>query len=102
MLRQPVEAVKQPVVGLVVGVLGAGEAAPVHAVVNVAEHHVHDLVDFAAQRLRVEVGGARPVVGSPLGGQVEGELGVVIGDNLPGCDLDDGGHGDATVVAGEA
>jgi len=41
------------------------------------------------------------VVGPPLGGQVEGDLGVVIGHDLAGGDVHDGGDGDAAVVAGD-
>ena len=86
---------------LVVGLLGAGEPAPVDAVVHVREDHAGHLVDLRAAVRGVQVGRAGPVVGPPLGGHVQGDLGEVVGDDLAGGHVDDRGHGDAAVVAGE-
>ncbi len=57
-----------------------------------------------AQFLRVQLRGARAVVGGPLGGQVERHLREVVGDDLPRRHIDDRGHRDAlgvVRVAGE-
>ena len=89
-------------VGGLVRILGAGEAALVDAVVDVGEHDLGDLVDLVAAVLGIEVGGAGSMEGPPLGGQVERDLGVVVGDDLAARDVDDGGDRDAPFVAGEA
>ena len=46
----------------------------------------------------VELGRAVAVVGAPLGRQVEGQLGVVVGHHLARGDVDEGRHGDAARV----
>jgi hypothetical protein len=101
-LREPVQAVEQPAIRLFVGVLGAGEPAAVDPVVDVLEHHLVDLVDLVPQLLGVQVGRAGAVMGPPLGREVEGDLRVVVGDDLASGDVDDGGYGHPPVVVGEA
>ena len=101
-LRQPVESVEQVPVRTLVGDLGAGEAAPVDAVVDIAEHELGDLVDLVAVGRRIEVGGALAMQGLPLGREVERHLGEVVGDDLAGRDVDQRRHRDPLVVPGVA
>jgi hypothetical protein len=104
--RQPlgegVEPREQRVVGLLVRLLRAGEAAPVDAVVHVLEDPLHHLVHLVAQVLGVEVRSAVAVVRRPLRRQVERDLRVVVGHHLAGRHVDDRRHGDAALVVGEA
>lgn len=92
---QLVETGEQTIVGGFVGVLTAGEAAPVHAVVDVFEDDVDDLVDLDAQMFGVEVRSPVPVVVDPLGGEVEGHLAELVGDHGAGGDVDDGRDSDS-------
>ncbi len=81
--------------------LRAGEAAAVHAVVDLGVDPLHHLVHLRAQRLRPQVRCVRPVVLAPLVEEVVGDPGEVVGDHLPGRDVDHRGHGDALLVARE-
>ncbi len=101
-LGQLVEAAEHIAVGRLVLVLPGGETGAVHAVVDVAEDAVHDLVDLVAQRLRVQVGRALAVQCRPLGGEVQGDPLVVVGDQQTGGHVDDGRDADAARVAGLA
>ncbi len=98
-LGQPVQPGEQRAVGLVVGLLGRGEPAPVHAVVHVGVDGRADLLDLVPQPFRVQVRRPRPVVGGPLPLQVQGDLPEVGGDHRAGGDVHDRRHGDAAVVA---
>src|SRR5690625_634969 len=60
-----------------------------------------NVVDLVTQVLGVELGCALAVVVDPFGGEVQRDLWEVVGDDLPGGDLDDGRDGDAAVVVRE-
>jgi hypothetical protein len=97
---EPVETVEEPVVRRLVRVLAGREAALVHAVVDVVEDEVGDLVDLVAQVQRIEVGSVLCMQGRPLRGQVQRDLRVVVGDHAPARGVDDRRHGDPACVRG--
>ena len=99
---EPVESLEQSIVGSVVGFLRSGEAGPVHPVVHVAEDRGVDLVDLTPQPGGVEVGRPLAVELGPFARQVESDLRVVVRDDLPARNVDDGGHRDAPRVVGKA
>src|SRR5690606_30342477 len=101
-LLQPAQRGEQPVVGGVVRLLGAGEPAPVDAVVDLGVDAPHHLAHLLATRLGVEVRRALAVVVDPLAAHVEGDLREVVGDDGTAGNVDDRGHGDALRVAGDA
>src|SRR5699024_11089277 len=74
------------------------ESTPVHPVVHVLVDQLGDLVDLRAQVVRVQVRCAVAVVLRPLGGEVQGDLGEVVGDHCAAGDVHDGGHGDPARV----
>ena len=101
-LAQPVEAAEEPGVRALVRVLSARETTLVDAVVDIGVDEPGHLVDLVPERLRIQVRRAGPVVGSPLGVEVEGDLREVVGDQLPACDLDHRRHGDPAGVVRKA
>ena len=101
-LLEPVQRRPEPVVGRLVGLLGAGEAAAVDAVVDLGEHPLHDLLHLVAEVGRPQVGGIRAVVVGPLEEEVVGDPREVVGDDLAGRHVDHRGHGDAARVVGVA
>ena len=98
---QPVQPGEQGTVSVLVGGLGAGEPAPVHAVVHVLVDARADLLDLVAQPLRVQVGRARTVVRHPFVLQVEGDPPEVGGHHRAGRDVHHGRDGHAPLVPGE-
>ena len=89
-LLELVETGEQPVVGLLVRLLLGGEAAAVHAVVDVGVDARRSSGCISlAQVLRPQVGRAGAVVLDPLRRQVEGDLRVVVGDDVAGEGVDD-------------
>ena len=101
-LLEQVEVVPQPAVGLVVGVLGAGEAAPVDTVVDVAVDRLAHRLDLVGEGVRVEVRRTLPVELPPLGLEVDGDLLEVVRHDGTCRHVDDRGHRDATGVFGVA
>jgi hypothetical protein len=101
-LGQPVQPGEQAAVGVLVAGLVPGEPALVDPVVHVPVDELHHLVHLVAEVLGVQVGRILAVVLAPLGGQVEGDLGVVVGDHLAGLDLDHRRDGDPLRVVGVA
>ena len=97
-LLEPVQRGEQPLVGLVVGALRAGEPAAVHPVVDLGVDALHDLAHLVPQVLGVEVGRALAVELRPLGREVERDLREVVGDDGLGRDVDDRRHRDALRV----
>ena len=96
-----IQPVEETVVCLVIGTLRAGEPGTVHAVVDVAEDDVIDLVDLRTQLHRVEVRCPVAVQRGPLDLEIDRDLRVVVRDDLPARDLDDRRDGDAAGILGE-
>jgi hypothetical protein len=94
-LAEPVQRGEQPLVRLVVRALRTGEARAVDPVVDLGVDALHDLVHLVPEMLGIEVGCALAVVGGPLGGEVEGHLREVVGDDGAARDVDDRRHRDA-------
>ena len=101
-LFEPVHRGPQPVVGLVVGLLRAGEAAAVDTVVDLGEDPLHHLVHLLADVVGPQVGRVGAVVVAPLEEEVVGDPGEVVGHDLAGGLLDDRRHRDAARVVGVA
>jgi hypothetical protein len=100
--REPVKAAEQAPVGRLVRLLGGGEAAAVHAIVDVLEYELADHVDLFAKLRRVQLRSARPVIGLPFGRQVQGDPGEVIRHHLAGGDVHDRGNRDPLGVVRES
>lgn len=101
-LLEQVEVLPQPAVGLVVGILGAGEAAAVDTVVDVAVDRLADRLDLVGEGSGVEVRRALAVEVAPLGLEVDGDLLEVVRHDSTGGHVHDRGHRDATGVFGVA
>ena len=98
---KPVQSGEQCVVGPFVAFLAAGESALVHTVVHVVKDQVGDLVDLRPKGFGVEVRGSDPVVLDPLTLEIEGDLRVVVRNDLARWHVHNHGHGDATGVVGK-
>src|SRR6202000_428666 len=77
-----------------------GEAAAVDAVVDLTVGGFADRFDLVDEGVGVQVGGAVALVGGPLELQVARDQPEVGGDDLAAWHVDDGGDGDAALVAG--
>lgn len=94
-LLNTVQGREEFLIGLLVGLLGAGEATAVDAIVDRGEDMLVEGIDLLALLDRVEIGGVGGLQRSPLHLEVGGELRVVIVDHLASRDLDDGRQGGA-------
>ena len=101
-VREPVERAEQPLVRVVVRLLGRGEPAPVDPVVHLRIDPLHHPVHLGPDRRRPEVRRPVAVVGPPLEEQVPGDGREVVGDHLPARHVDHRRHGDPLVIAREA
>ncbi|MNP21404.1 hypothetical protein D3C76_1140190 [compost metagenome] len=86
-LLQPVQPGKQGIEGLLIGLLGTGEARLVHAVVHLVENHLVQRVNFTAKMLRVQIRRSRSVKGGPCRFQMVGQPEVVVLHHLAGRDI---------------